>query len=123
MKRSDLSPILLVEESGEPSLSEFSIVLTTASNPDVVKKLIDQALETGLAACVQALPITSHYRWQGKIENGSETLLLFKTKTKDYQLLEEMIRAHHDYQLPEILQLPISAGFGPYLNWIRDETR
>lgn len=105
------------------SLSEFCIVLTTASDPAVVKKLIDQALETRLAACVQAMPITSHYRWEGKIEHGSETLLLFKAKMQDYQLLEDMIRTHHDYQTPEILQLPISAGFGPYLNWIRDETR
>lgn len=104
-------------------MSEFCIVLTTASDPAVVKKLIDQALETRLAACVQAMPITSHYRWEGKIEHGSETLLLFKAKMQDYQLLEDMIRTHHDYQTPEILQLPISAGFGPYLNWIRDETR
>lgn len=104
-------------------MSEFCIVLTTASDPDVVKKLIDQALEARLAACVQALPITSHYRWQGQIEQSAETLLLFKAKLEDYQSLEEMIRAHHDYEVPEILQLPIRAGFGPYLNWIRDETR
>lgn len=104
-------------------MSEFSIVLTTASDPAVVQRLIDEALGARLAACVQVLPMMSHYRWQGQIEHTSESLLLFKAKLQDYQALEALIRHHHDYEVPEIVQLPVTAGLPAYLNWIREETR
>lgn len=104
-------------------MSEFCIVLTTASDPAVVQRLIDEALGARLAACVQVLPMMSHYSWQGQIEHASETLLLFKAKSQDYQALETLIRQHHDYEVPEILQLPVTAGLPAYLNWIREETR
>ena len=104
-------------------MSEFSIVLTTASDPAVVQRLIDEALGARLAACVQVLPMMSHYRWQGQIEHTSESLLLFKAKSQDYQALEALIRHHHDYEVPEIVQLPVTAGLPAYLNWIREETR
>ena len=104
-------------------MSEFCIVLTTASDPAVVQRLIDEALGARLAACVQVLPMMSHYSWQGQIEHASETLLLFKAKSQDYQALETLIRQHHDYEVPEILQLPVTAGLPAYLKWIREETR
>ena len=104
-------------------MSEFCIVLTTASDPAVVQRLIDEALGARLAACVQVLPMMSHYRWQGQIEHASESLLLFKAKSQDYQALEALIRHHHDYEVPEIVQLPVTAGLPAYLNWIREETR
>jgi periplasmic divalent cation tolerance protein len=104
-------------------LSEFCMALTTASDPAVVKRLIDKALEARLAACVQVIAIESHYRWQGQVEQTQESLLVFKAKTVDYHDLEDLIRAHHGYQVPEILQVPVTAGLPAYLGWLREETR
>jgi periplasmic divalent cation tolerance protein len=124
LKRGHLSPNLQPKANHREimGLSEFCVVLTTASDPVVVQRLIDEALGARLAACVQALPMQSHYRWKGKIEQAAETLLLFKAKSQDYQSLEALIRAHHDYETPEILQLPVTAGLPAYLSWLRAET-
>ena len=104
-------------------MSDFCVVMTTAASADTVQRLIDKALGEGLAACVQALPMNSHYVWEGAIVHAAETLMLFKAKTADYQALEAAIRAGHDYETPEIILLDIAAGLPAYLQWIVDSTR
>jgi periplasmic divalent cation tolerance protein len=104
-------------------MDQMCIVMTTASAPETVQRLIDQALGEKLAACVQVMPIESHYHWQGQIVRDSEKLLFFKAKTSDYAALEELLRAHHDYETPEIIQVPVSAALPAYLDWLRASTR
>jgi periplasmic divalent cation tolerance protein len=104
-------------------MSDFCVVMTTASSEKTVQRLIDAALGQQLAACVQALPMNSHYVWKGEIMREAETLLLFKAKTADYPALEAAIRAAHDYETPEILSLDVAAGLPAYLAWIVDSTR
>jgi periplasmic divalent cation tolerance protein len=104
-------------------MDQICIVMTTASAPETVQRLIDQALTRKLAACVQVMPIESHYHWQGQIVHDAEKLLLFKAKTSDYPALEELLRAHHDYELPEIVQVPVSAGHPAYIAWVSASTR
>ncbi len=104
-------------------MSDFCVVMTTAASDETVQRLIDAALGGKLAACVQALPIRSHYVWKGEIMRESETLLLFKAKAADYPALEEAIRAAHDYETPEIIRLDVAAGLPAYLDWIVNSTR
>ncbi len=104
-------------------MDDFCVVMTTASSDETVQRVIDAALGQRLAACVQALPMKSHYVWKGEIRREAETLLFFKAKTADYAALEETIRAVHDYETPEIIRLDISAGLPAYLAWIVDSTR
>ncbi len=76
-----------------------------------------------LAACVQVLgPITSTYRWQGKIETGSEWLCVVKSREERYDELERAIRSLHPYEVPEILATPVTAGNPAYLAWLEAET-
>jgi len=76
-----------------------------------------------LAACVQIGPdITSVYRWQGVIETGAERLLIIKTSPERYRDLEDAIRQRHPYEVPEIVALPICAGYRPYLAWLAAAT-
>ena len=104
-------------------MSDFCVVMTTASSEKTVQRLIDVALGERLAACVQALPMNSHYVWKDEVMRESETLLLFKAKAADYAALEETIRAAHDYETPEIIRLDVAAGLPAYLAWIAASTR
>lgn len=97
---------------------EFCLVMTTVAGQQQAETLAGYLVEQRLAACVQIMPITSVYTWQGRINREAECLLMIKTRSQHYQRLEEAIRAQHDYEVPEIIQLPITAGFGGYLDWI-----
>ena len=103
--------------------AEFGMVLTTVAEPDVARRLADGLLEKRLAACVQTLPIHSAYRWTGAIQREPEILLLIKTKAALYPEVEAHLRANHPYETPEIVWLPIAAGFAGYLAWIDAETK
>ena len=103
--------------------AQYGLAMTTCPDPEIGKKLADGLLENRLAACVQTLPIQSAYRWKGAIQREPEILLLIKTKAALYPEVEAHLRAHHPYETPEIVWLPIAAGFAGYLTWIDAETK
>lgn len=79
-------------------------------------------LKERLAACIQLIgPITSWYHWQGKLERSREWLCIAKTKTQHYRELEQRVQGIHPYEVPEIIALPISAGWRKYLDWLETE--
>jgi periplasmic divalent cation tolerance protein len=105
-------------------MSEALIVLTNCPDDAVADRIARTLVEQGLAACVNRLaPVASVYRWQGAVERASETPLLVKTTRERYTEVEQAIRALHPYEVPEIVALPVVAGFAPYLRWIGDETQ
>lgn len=80
-------------------------------------------VEQGLAACVNVLGgVQSVYRWDGKVQQDDEALLLIKTREERLPALQASLLAAHPYELPEIIAVPIEAGHSPYLQWIRDQT-
>src|SRR5919206_2519342 len=95
------------------------VVFITAANGEEATRLADLLIGAQLAACVQILPeMESVYRWQGKIERQSEILLLAKTTRDKFEELEREVRALHSYETPEIIAVPVTAGSGPYLEWL-----
>lgn len=102
---------------------DYCMVITTCSGKDEAEKIIRHLLEEKLAACVQVFPIHSHYRWKGSIHEDDEIILLIKAMTVHYEEIEESIRRNHGYEVPEIIQVPITAGLDGYLNWIKDVSR
>lgn len=101
----------------------YCVVLTTASSPELAEELAKKIIESKLAACVQVQQIRSYYMWKGVACNEPECLLFIKARSAQYQELEDFVRKHHTYETPEIIQLPIVAGFSPYLQWIDEVTR
>ena len=101
---------------------EFGIVLTTVATPDDARRLAAGLLEQRLAACVQILAIQSAYRWKGAVQREPEQLLLIKTRVALYSAVEAHLRAHHPYEVPEIVLVPIAAGSPDYLRWLAAET-
>lgn len=95
------------------------IVLTTAANPHEARTLARRLVEEQLAACATIIPqVESIYRWQGKIENASETLILIKTGEEKLVELETRLLALHSYETPEFLAVAVPEGNSSYLNWL-----
>lgn len=100
--------------------SKFKIILVTAPDLKVARKLADSALKEKLVACANLVPgIESHYWWQGKIESSPEVLMLMKTTAKNLSALEKLIVSNHPYDTPAILAVPINAGNEKYLKWLK----
>lgn len=97
----------------------YHIVLNTCPDTGVAKNLATLLVQEHLAACVNIIPgLTSIYEWEGKLETGSECLLIIKSVKKHYPELEKMIRDNHPYELPEIIAVSISDGLNDYLAWV-----
>ena len=104
-------------------LDDAIVVFMTAANGEEATRLADMLVGAHLAACVQILPeMESVYRWQGKIERQSEVLLLAKTTRAKFDDLEREVCALHSYNTPEIIAVPVLAGSGPYLDWLKQAT-
>jgi len=81
-------------------------------------------VERRLAACVNIIPrIESVYRWEGKIEEAEEWLLLIKTAADAFELVCDAIRDLHSYQLPECICIAIERGSEAYLEWIGESVQ
>ena len=94
------------------------IAMTTVGSEDDATKLAWAIVEARLGACVQIVAIRSVYRWQDAVADDAEQLLLIKTRAESYEQLEAFVAERHPYELPEIVQVPITAGFAPYLAWL-----
>jgi periplasmic divalent cation tolerance protein len=100
-------------------MTEHLQVLTTIDSEEAAERISAALVERRLAACVQvAGPISSTYRWQGKIERAREWMCVAKTTAERYPEVEEAIRELHSYDEPEIVATPIVAGSVGYLDWI-----
>jgi len=104
-------------------MEQVLLVLTNLPDAESANSLARILVESRLAACVNLMPgVQSVYRWQGEIEQASEITLLIKTTQKHYVQLQQAIISHHPYELPEVIALPISNGYAPYLHWVATET-
>lgn len=103
---------------------ETLLVLTNLPDRASAERLAHALVEARLAACVNILaPCRSFYPWKGKTEDAQEHPMLIKTARDRYAALEAAIRASHPYELPEIVAVPLAAGYSAYLDWVVAETR
>jgi len=102
-------------------MNTYIQVTTTTETKEQAQKIAQYLVEQKIAACVQITgPITSIYRWKGKVENTQEWLCLIKTQDNLYNKVEAAIKSQHSYETPEIIALPIVKGSKEYLNWLDD---
>lgn len=103
-------------------MRDLIVVLITAP-PDKAGTIARILVEERLAACVNIVrEIRSIYRWQGKIEDASEALLIVKTTAKRMDDLKAKILEIHPYETPEIIALPVADCLEKYLTWVNEET-
>jgi periplasmic divalent cation tolerance protein len=100
-------------------MTDKRIVLTTAGSEEEARKIARTLVERELAACVNIVPqIESIYRWQGRVEEAREWLLIVKTTAAVFETVREAIVQLHSYDLPECICVAIEDGSSEYLNWI-----
>ena len=99
------------------------VVLVTCGSEEEALKIANALVEDRLAACVNLVtPIRSIYRWEGKIWDEKEWLLIIKTQKDRFEELEKKVKSLHSYSVPEIVSLSITEGSSAYLEWIRENT-
>jgi periplasmic divalent cation tolerance protein len=100
------------------------VVLTNLPDRESARTLADGLVAARLAACVNVLAdCTSVYRWKGTVETASEVPVLIKTCGALYPEVEAFIQAHHPYEVPEVIALPVAGGLASYLAWVAEATR
>jgi periplasmic divalent cation tolerance protein len=99
-------------------------VYMTAGSVEEARKIGRALVEARLAACVNIIPgMTSLYWWQGKIDEGSETVMIAKTRADLVPQLTERVKALHSYTVPCVVSIPIENGNRAFLDWIEAETQ
>jgi len=98
------------------------VVLVTAPDAEVAAGLARALVEARLAACGNVVPgLRSIYRWEGRVHDEPEALLLLKTTRGRFEALRDEVLRRHPYAVPEVLALPVEAGSAPYLAWLEGQ--
>jgi len=102
----------------------INLIYITTQNKNEAERIGQTLVEERLAACVNILDgMHSIYHWEGKLVNGTETVLIAKTAESKVPALTEKVKALHDYDCPCIVSLPITGGNDGFLSWIAEEVR
>jgi periplasmic divalent cation tolerance protein len=100
-------------------MTDKIVVFSTCATPEDAEKIARHLVEARVAACVNILPgARSVYRWQGKVEDAAEYVLLVKSSRGLFPALRDEIQKIHPYEVPEIVALPVVDGSDAYLRWI-----
>jgi periplasmic divalent cation tolerance protein len=105
--------------------TRYRVVLVTCATLEESRQIARAMVEKHLAACVNIVThaVESFYRWEGKLEDGSEYLLVMKTSEERVEELQRAVLQMHSYDTPEFVVLPIVAGADEYLKWVGDSVR
>jgi periplasmic divalent cation tolerance protein len=105
-------------------MTDALVVLVTTPSAERAAEIARAVVEERLAACGNVVPgLRSIYRWEGKVQDDAEALLVLKTTRARFDALRDRVLALHPYEVPEVIALPIEAGSARYLAWIADETQ
>jgi periplasmic divalent cation tolerance protein len=103
-------------------VTEIVVFVTTPSEEEATR-MSRSLVEARLVACANVLPrVRSIFRWEGKVTEEQESLIVLKTRSSLMKPLEKAIKKMHSYSVPEIIAIPIAQGSAEYLSWIRDVT-
>ena len=106
------------------TVSDHIVVFVTCGSEEEALKTGRTLVEERLAACANIIsPLRSIYRWEGKICDEKEWLLVIKTRQSLFEDLAKRVKAIHSYSVPEIIALPIAEGLPAYLTWISENTK
>ncbi|GAB2744652.1 divalent-cation tolerance protein CutA [Salinifilum aidingensis] len=96
--------------------------MTTTDSEETAAELARGVVRAGLGACVQVVPVRSFYVWDGEAQDDPEWQLQVKTSAKRLDDLVAHLRSEHNYDVPEIIALPVTGGSEDYLAWVDEET-
>lgn len=96
----------------------YFIISTTTDNKNVANSISKKVLALNLSPCIQILPdIESSYTWNRKIERSNEFIVQIKTIKKNINLIVNIIKDNHNYEVPEIISHKIDLHTDKYKSW------
>jgi periplasmic divalent cation tolerance protein len=105
-------------------MTDKVVILVTTASLREAKKIGRHLVDANLAACANiSSPIRSIYRWEGKVAEEREYLLLIKSTRDLFPELKAAVSSIHSYHTPEIICLPIIDGSRNYLQWLADSVK
>jgi periplasmic divalent cation tolerance protein len=107
----------------EPAGSALVEARVSVPDAETARSMASDLVSRQVGACVQILgPVTSYYSWKGEVHQAHEWLLLVKTTAESFEQLTRVVRAHHRYDVPEIVAVPITQALGSYAGWVRSHS-
>ncbi len=105
-------------------MTDKIVILITAGSSEEAGKIARALVEQKLAACVNLIdPIRSVYRWEGKVAEDGEVLLIIKSSRELFDEVRRVVEQMHSYQVPELICLPVIDGSPNYLNWLTESLK
>ena len=105
-------------------MTELLLVMTSLPDEDVAKELAKRLIDAHLAACVQIQSgVQSIYRWEGRVCEEQEAVLVAKTTAEQWSAMSAFIKQNHPYDVPEIIAQPITHSHADYARWVIAETK
>ena len=129
LNREKMSKVIQEQQKPQPSHSNSAdsraiLTFTTEGSETLAAELARNLVEKNLAACVQIMPgMRSFYRWEGRLEDSQETLILIKTRAGLWCELEKAVHSLHSYDTPELLAFSAEHVSKDYLVWMLANTR
>ncbi|WP_419788040.1 divalent-cation tolerance protein CutA [Pseudodesulfovibrio sp.] len=104
-------------------MSEYFVYITCPTEKEA-EAIGAELVRRRLVACVNILPgMRSLYWWQGKVQQGNETVLIAKTRRELVGELTEAVKSMHSFEVPCVVALKIEGGSQDFIDWIRTETK
>lgn len=104
-------------------MTDYVVVLVTASSAEEARRIGETLVAERLAACANLIGgVCSIFRWDDKVEEAAEHLIVLKARRADVDALATRVRGLHSYEVPEVIAVPIIAGAASYLAWLGAST-
>ena len=100
-------------------MTDAFVVFTTFADEETAARVARVLVEERLVACANLLPgARSLYRWQDRVADEREVVVLMKTRKQDWVALMSRLHDLHPYETPECVAIRIAAGAPRYMAWL-----
>ncbi|WP_141575800.1 divalent-cation tolerance protein CutA [Actinomadura sp. WMMA1423] len=99
------------------------LVFTAVPDRDAGMELLKSAVAHRLAAGGQVVHAGNVFWHLGELGTGEEWQVSLRSTSDRYPDLEAHLLAHHPWQNPEVMWVPIGGGSSGFLDWLTRETR
>lgn len=103
--------------------SDFCTLLLTCASRDEADKITNTLLVKHLVACVRQMPVTSNYRWHGKVEHEDEIMLIMESRLELFDLVEAEVARYHSYDTFVLEALPVDRVSAKAAKWLDSELK
>lgn len=106
------------------SQSGVSVLFMTAPDEEKAAEIARTLVDERMIACANIIPrVRSIYRWEGKIADEAEVLVVMKAPAADFKAIEARVKVLHPYTTPELISLDVREGLPAYLDWVLASSR